>query len=296
MKRASIAGYLACAALAAALVAACSSNAGFGGTPPYQGGQPNQTPSQNGAASPFDGETSQPEATPQTPLSVDSASARLAYDAYAADPVKAPRLVEVTFALSNPQASPMPIGDLAITPDNAKATHVALSLQALPQQDTVETLVAVAPPKDASKTKQLALTFGDGKGTMLAQDTVDYPTSSDVTMTPLDKKAPAGGLSIDDVSVSSISAPGSGLHYDLTFSATNAGTSDVSIAYFTVTPPKSDAVKIAIPVKVAARSEMAPISIVVPYNGKSKTLPTGKYEVDASDGKSTLASNSGPLL
>lgn len=296
MRRASIAGFLACAA-AAALFAACSSNAGFGGAPPYQGGgpQPNGTPPNGSVASPFGDETAEPTDTPNTPLSVDSANARLAYDGYPADPVKAPRLVEVTFALSNPQQTPQPVSDVGIAADTAKAQHVGLSLEALADQDTVETLVAVAPPKDYSKTKQLNLTFTD-KGTLLAQDTIDFPTTSDATMTPLDKKTPAGGLTIDDVAVSQIAAPGSGLHYDVTFSATNAGTSDASIAYFTIAPPKSDPVKIAIPLKIPARTGMSPISIVMPYSGKSKTLPTGTYTVTASDGKNALAQGTGPLL
>lgn len=283
--------------VAGTIVAGCSSNAGFGAQPPYSGApQGNPTPPLEAGATPYGGGSPANSPTPSTPLYVDSATARFAYDAYPADPVKAPRLIEVTFALNNPQSTPMPVADLAIAPDTAKPVHVPLKLQALPDQDTVETMIAIAPPKDISKVKQLTLTFGDGKGTMLAQDPIDFPTLADPTMTALDKKRPAGGLSIDDVSISSIAAPGGGMHYDLTFSATNAGTSDASIAFFTVTPPKSDTVKIVIPVKIPARTEMAPISIVVPYAGKSKTLPSGKYDVTASDGKSTIAEGSGPLL
>ena len=284
-----------------AAVAACSSNAGFGGAPPYPGGQPNPTPYQGGGNPPYGGSPG-PTAQPDTPLTVDSASARFAYDAYAADPVKAPRLVEVTFALNNSDETPMPVADLAIAADKGTPTHVKLSLQALPDQDTVETLVAIAGPKDPSKTKQLSLTFGDGKGTLLAADTIDFPTDSDPVVTQLDSKLPAGNLTIDDVAVTSITAPGNGLHYDVTFSATNASKNDVSIAAFIVTPPTNDTdkvaspVKVAIPIKIPARTEMAAISIVVTYSGKSKTLPSGKYEVDASDGKSTIAQANGPLL
>jgi hypothetical protein len=290
-------------AAASTVVAACSSNAGFGGAPPYPGGQPNATPYQGGpGATPFGGGSPGPTPPPDTPLTVDSASARFAYDSYAADPVKAPRLVEVTFALNNSNETPMPVADLAIAADKNPPTHVKLALQALPDQDTVETLVAIAGPKDPSKTKQLALTFGDGKGTMLAEDTIDFPTASDPAITQLDSKRPAGNLTIDDVAVTSLNAPGSGLHYDVTFSATNASKTDASIAAFIVTPPTNatdkvaSPVKIAIPIKVPARTEMAAISIVMTYSGKSKTLPTGKYEVDASDGKSTIAQASGPLL
>ena len=284
------------ALLSVATIAGCSSGAGFGGAPPYQGGQqPVGTPP-GGYVSPYPGESPDVSPTPTTPLNVDSATARFAYDASAADPVKAPPLIEVTFALSNDQSSPLPVGDVAVAADTAPPTHVAVSLQAVPNQDTVETIIAVAPPKDYSKTKKLALTFGDGKGKMQAQDSIDFPTTLAPTMTALDKKQAAGGLSIDDVSISSIQSPGSGFHYDLTFSATNASTSDASIAFFTVTPPKSDTVKIVIPVKIPARTEMAPISIVVPYVGKSKTLPSGTYVVTASDGKTTTAQGSGPLL
>jgi len=113
---------------------------------------------------------------------------------------------------------------------------------------------------------------------------------------------PVGGLTIDDVAVTSLNAPGSGLHYDVTFSATNASKADASIAAFIVTPPTNDTdkvaspVKVAIPIKVPARTEMAAISIVMSYSGKSKTLPSGKYHIDASDGKSTIAQANGPLL
>lgn len=288
------------AAASSALVAACSSNAGFGGAPPYPGA-PNPTPYQGGAT-PFGGGSPGPTDQPDTPLTVDSASARFAYDAYAADPVKAPRLVEVTFALGNQNETPMPVADLAVAADKGTPTHVKLSLQALPNQDTVETLVAIAGPKDPSKTKQLALTFGDGKGTMLAVDTIDFPTEADPVITPLDSKRPAGGLSIDDVAVTSIAAPGNGLHYDVTFSATNASKNDISIATFIITPPTNDTDKVAspakvvVPIKIPARTEMAAISIVMTYSGKSKALPSGKYEVDASDGKSTIAQANGPLL
>lgn len=284
------------------MLAACSSNAGFGGAPPYPGGQPNPTPYNAGSTPAFGSGSPGPTDGPDTPLSVDSANARFAYDSYAADPVKAPRLVEVTFALSNENDSAMTIGDLAIAADKATPTHVKMSLNALANQDTVETLVAIAGPKDPTKTKQLALTFGDGKGLLLAEDTIDFPTAADPVMTPLDSKRPAGGLTIDDVAVTPLTAPGSGLHYDVTFSATNASKNDASIAYFTITPPTNDTdkvaspVKVAVPVKLTARTEMAAISIIMTYSGKSKTLPSGKYEVDASDGKSTIAQANGPLL
>jgi hypothetical protein len=285
------------AVLAAAIVAGCSSGAGFGGAPPYQGGQQQVATPPGGYASPYIGESPDTSPTPETPLGVDSATARFAYDASAADPVKAPPLVEVTFALSNDQSSPMPVNDVAVAADTATPTHVTVALQAVPDQDTVETVIAVAPPKDYSKTKKLALTFGDGKGKMLAQDSIDFPTTLAPTMTALDKKQSPGSLSIDDVSISSVQAPGTGFHYDLTFSATNAGTTDASIAYFTVTPPKSDTVKIVVPTKIPARNEMAPVSIVVPYVGKSKTLPSGTYIVTAQDAKNNIiAQGSGPLL
>lgn len=289
-------------ALVSSFTAACSSNAGFGGAPPYSPGQPNSTPYNAGATPAFGSGSPGPTDAPDTPLSVDSANARFAYDSYAADPVKAPRLVEVTFALSNENDSPMTIGDLAISADKATPTHVKMSVQALANQDTVETLVAIAGPKDPTKTKQLALTFGDGKGTLLAQDTVDFPTAADPVMTAIDSKRPAGGLTIDDVAVTPLNAPGAGMHYDVTFSATNASKNDASIAFFTITPPTNDTdkvaapVKVAVPVKLPARTEMAAISVIVTYSGKSKTLPSGKYEVDASDGKSTIAQANGPLL
>jgi hypothetical protein len=297
MIRSNFAAAAVAALIAGSALAGCSSNAGFGGTPPApvgpQGGATNP-PGVVGTPGPNDSPL--PTPTPSTPLVVDSSTARLAYDASATDPVKAPRLVELTFALNNPGASPMPVSNLSVATDTNPAVSVPLALQALPNQDTQETLVAVASPKDPSKAKQLSLTFGDGKNTMLAQSTVDFPTPADSTLTPLDAKQAAGGVSVDDVSVTSVIAPGSGLHYDVTFSLTNAGKSKVSIAYFTVTPPKSDSVKIVVPIELPARTGAAPLSIVVPYVGKAKTLPDGKYTVSASDGTSSVATGSGPLL
>jgi len=281
--------------VAAAAVTGCSSNAGFG-TPPPIGSEPqgNATNPPMVSPQPFVSPTPQPTPTPATPLQVDSASARLAYDASAADPVKAPRLVEVTFALNNPGATPMPISNVAIAADSNPPANVGLSLQALGNQDTTETLVAVAPPKDPSKVRQLTLNFTGGKNVLLATSTIDFPGNSDFVAIPLEKSQPAGGLSVDDISITYISAPGKGPHYDLTFAVTNAGTAKQSIAFFTVAPPKGEAVKLAIPIVLPARTQTAPVSVVVPYAGKS--LPSGKYTVTASDGTNSLASGTGPLL
>jgi hypothetical protein len=288
------------AMLAVATLAGCSSNAGFGASPPFQPQAPNPTNPPFAGGTPVPGASAVPTATPTTPLTVDSATARFAYDASAADPVKAPRLVEITFALNNPGASPMPVPNLAVAADTNAPVNIPLSLQAQANQDTVETLVAIAPPKDYSKTKQLSVTFGDGKSSVLAQDTIDFPTDADPVVSELDKKQPVAATSLDDVAVTSISAPGSGLHYDLTFSLTNASNSKASIAFITVTPPKGDPVKIAVPIDQPARTGTAPISVVVPYLGKdaakAKALPDGKYSIAASDGKNTIASGSGPLL
>jgi hypothetical protein len=239
---------------------------------------------------------------------VDSATARIAYDASAADPVKASRLVEVTFALASSLTSPVPIPNVSIAADKNPPMNIPLTLQSVPNQDTVETMVAVAPPKDPTNTKSLTLTFGDGKKSLLAQDTIDFPQAEDPTMTPLDKKQAAGVLTVDDVSISIVNAPGAGLHFDITFSVTNASKKDANIASFTVTPPAEppatkDAkpvaypVKFSIPVQVPARNQMAPISVVIPYGGKAKTLPTGSYAVTASDkAGNTVAQGAGPLL
>ncbi|HXW76912.1 MAG TPA: hypothetical protein VEJ20_05830 [Candidatus Eremiobacteraceae bacterium] len=286
--------FAAVALVGLAAIAGCSTNAGFG-TPPPVGTQPqaNATP-YPASPTPYASQSPAATPTPQTPLSVDSASARQAYDASAADPVKAPRLIEVTFALNNPGASPMPVPNIAIAASPNPAVNVPIALQALGNQDTPETIVAIAQPKDTSKVKQLALTFGDGKSLLLALDTIDYPATGDFAITPLDKAHPAGALTIDDVAVTAIAAPGKGPHFDVTFSATNAGTSKVSVAWFTVAPPKSDAIKIVVPVDLPARTETAPVSMVVPFSGKA--LPPGTYTVTASDGTNTIATGTGPLL
>jgi hypothetical protein len=293
------------ALIAAAAVAGCSSGAGFGTPPPYPNA-PQTQPTAVGNGQ--NGEMPQASPTPDTPLSVDSATARFAYDASAADPVKGARLVEITFALASTLASPMPVPNVAIAADKNPAVNIPLTLQALPNQDTVETMVAVAPPKDDSDTSNISLKFGDGKKLLLAEDTIDYPEQQDPTMTPLDKKQPAGNVTVDDIAISSVTAPGSGLHFDLTFSVTNSSKKDADIAYFTVTPPaeppdkKGDQpiaypVKFVIPVQVPARNSMAPISVVIPYQGKAKALPTGSYAVTASDkSANTVAQGSGPLL
>jgi len=284
-----------------ATAAGCSSNAGFGSPPPVQGPQGTPVPQSGVYTSPAPETSGSATPTPSTPLIVDSATARQAYDASAGDPVKAARLVEITFALNNPGASPLPVSGVAVAADASPAVDVPLSLQALPNQDTMETLVAIAGPKDPSAVKQLSLTFSQSK-TMLAQDSIDFPAPSDIAMTGLDSKRPNGGISVDDVAVTSIIAPGAGLHYDLTFSMTNASKSTTQIGWFMVTPPKGDPVTIAIPFQLAARTETTPISIVVPYRGKdaakAKALPDGKYGVTAlgSDGKTAIAQGSGPLL
>jgi len=294
------------AIIAAAAVAGCSSGAGFGSPPPYPNAPQTQAPVQG--SGPNGGEAPFASPTPVTPLSVDSSTARFAYDASAADPVKAARLVEITFALASAQTSPMPVPNVSIAADKNPAVNIPLTLQALPNQDTVETMVAVAPPKDDSETKSLILTFGDGKKLLLAQDTIDYPQEEDPTMTPLDSKQKPGGVTVDDVAVTNIIAPGTGLHFDITFSITNASKKDANIVSFTVTPPaeppdkKGDQpiaypVKFVIPFQVPARNQMAPISVVIPYQGKAKALPAGSYAVTASDkSANTVAQGSGPLL
>src|SRR5207253_9431530 len=118
--------------------------------------------------------------------------------------------------------------------------------------------VAVPSPKEPAKAKQIALTFGNGKGPMLAQTSIDFPANFDVALTPLDKKRPAGGVTVDDVAISRVNvAGGGGLRYDCTFSLTNASAKKVSVTSFTVTPPKGDAVKVALPVELPGRTETA---------------------------------------
>lgn len=298
--------YFLLAVLCAAALAGCSSGAGFGSPPPYPNAPQPQGTVQSGGGGANEAPGATP--TPNTPLSVDSASARDAYDASAADPEKAPRLVEVTFALASTLASPMPIPNVSIAADKNPAVNIPLSLSAQPNQDTVETMVAVAPPKDPTVTKSLNLIFGDGKKLVLAEDSVDFPEPDDPTMTALDKSEPAGGVSIDDVAITGLIAPGSGLHYDVTFSITNRTKKDASIVSFTVTPPAEPPAKkgdqpIAYPSKftlaivVPARNQMAPISVVIPYPGKAKALLSGSYAITASDKTGAqLAQGSGPLL
>jgi hypothetical protein len=294
--------------LAFSAIAGCSSGAGFGSPPPYPPAPQAGSTVQPGSSGQNGNEGPDSSPTPETPLSVDSATARFAYDASAADPVKASRLVEVTFALASTLASPMPVPNVAIAADKAPAVNIPLTLTAAPGQDTVETMVAVASPKDDTDTKSLELTFGDGKKLVLAGDTIDYPDHDDPAMTPLDDKVKAGGVSLDDVAITPLLSPIGGLHFDLTFSITNASKKDANIAAFTVIPPKEPPakqgdqpqaypVRFVIPIDVTARSSMDPMSVVIPYYGKAKTLPSGTYDLVATDKSgNSIAQNSGPLL
>lgn len=302
--------FIALAAAAALALGACSSGSGFGSPPPYPNGpQPGQTNQPEGSGGNNNNQNPNASPTPNTPLSVDSASARFGYDASAADPVKAPHLVELTFALQNPTAASMQVSSVAIAADDNPATNVALALSAAPKIDTQETMVAVAAPSDDSDTKNLTLTFSNltTKGPV-AEDTIDYPQDDGSTMTDLDSKVAVGAPTLDDIAITPIIAPGKGLHFDLTFSMTNPSKKDVNVVSFTITPPKEPAakpgdqptaypVKIVIPTTVPARNEMAPVSIVVPYEGKAKSLPAGTYDLVASDKNGNpIAENSGPLL
>lgn len=288
------------------VLAGCSTNAGFGtpvsGPQPLSNGypqpgvnspepfgsgffNPNATPTPSGSPLPS------PTPVPNT-LSIVGAALRLAYDGSAKDPIKTPRLVELSFALQNTTQNSAKIATVSAHADTTALPDFPISLTAPANQTSQVASLVVKMTDDPLKYKSILFSFLDGQKKMLGSVKLDVP-QPDSSFTGLDVKHPKGTLSIDGAEISPISA-GQGAHFECTFAVTNPSVAPAAIEAFYIKPPKGDTLKIAVPMVVPARSASGFVSIVVPYNGKS--LPSGDYVITAQQNGIVLASASAVLL
>lgn len=284
---------------AAALFTACSQNAGF--APPPVPGPPQPGPQSsgmpNGSPQPLASgmlSNASPGATSASSLvQIVSATGRYAYDGAESDPVKAPRYLELAFALKNTATKAITISKISVGGD-AGATlgdaKLAMTLTSGATSDV--TIVAFKMKKDSPFIKTATMTFIDDAGKTQVIGTADLPPT-DLPFVPLDTKDPKGGLSVDGVEVTAVQAAG-GLHYEMTFALTNAGDNKVDLDGFSIGAPKSNASKAAIPVTIPARTTTGFISVVMPYKGKA--LPDGDYAINAVNGSTTVAKATGSML
>ena len=286
---------------AAAIVAACSQNAGFnsppvpgppvpapqGVTPSGSSGLPGVNGGNQGSAS------ASPVAVSQT-LTVASATGRFAYDGADSDPMRAPRLIELAFALKNPTTKAVTVSKLTATGENSVSVGEAkLSLTIAPGETSDVTLLAFKPKKEAAFVKTVTMTFVDDKGVALAAGNADMPPT-DTAFVPLDVKDPQGGLTVDGVEISSVQVAGGGPHFEATFAMTNAGTTKIDLSGFSIVAPKTPAARVNISMTLAPRTTTGFISIILPFKGK--TLPDGDYVINALNGNSSMAKATGALL
>ena len=296
-------GNIVCAAAIGVVLAlassACSSNGGFGSpNPPMppQGAYPGQPLGASpgpGGANPLSSASPGPTTSPDT-IYLSNTVVRAAYDGSADDPVKAARLVEITFGFKNPTQDPDTLSTVTVAADSDPAgKRTGLTLQIPPGKASDVAVAAVSIKQDLTKVKKLTLTFDNIDGDDLAVTTMDPPALA-LTFTPLDDKQPTGSLSIVGVDFSHVTGPGSGLHYECTFGLVNASGAKVGIDNFTVIPPKGSPVTIAVPISVPSRTSSSLLTVVLPYSGKS--LPAGKYTVTANAANNALAQATTGLL
>jgi hypothetical protein len=295
------------------VVAGCSTNAGFG-TPvsgpnpvnnpnPY-GPQPGPTAS--GSVMPYEGRPGgiepigtpygspqpSPTAMPNT-ISIVGAALRLAYDGSAKDPVKAPRVLELSFALQNTTKNAAKVTSVAAYADKTALGTSPVTLKAAAGQTSEVAAVALKTSDDPMKYKEIMVNFLDDTKKMIGSAKLDVPPQ-DTSFTSLDEKHPKGPFSIDSAEISSIRI-GQGPSFECTFAVTNATSSAVSVTQFEIKPPKGDTVKLTIPLSVPPRSVSGFMSIVVPYTG-GKNLPSGSYTIRAVQNGMTAAKASAVLL
>ena len=287
---------------AAAIAAACSQNAGFSAPPvpgppvpanaqaaPLPSGSPGAYPGNNAVAP---GASASPAAASQA-LTVVSATGRFAYDGSESDPMTAPRLLELAFALKNPTAKAITISKLTATGEkNVAVGEAKVSLTIPPGATSDVVLIAFKPTKDAMYVKTVTMTFADDKGAALAAGNADLPPT-DLPFVPLDVKDPQGGLTVDGVEVSAVQL-GSGLHYEVTFAMTNAGQTKADLNAFSIAPPKSPAARVSLSLTIPPRTTTGFISVILPFKGKS--LPDGDYAVNVLNGTTSIAKATGVLL
>jgi hypothetical protein len=287
---------------AAALFTACSQNAGF--APPPVPGPPQPGPQSSGQVNGSPGPQAngfQPGAEPgasgaspaSSSITIISVTGRYAYDGSESDPVKAPRFLELAFALKNTTAKAITISKVSVAGDQGTALgDVKLTLTITPGSTSDVDLVALKLKKDTPYIKTASMTFVDDAGKPAAQGTADLPPT-DLPFVPLDAKDPKGGLSVDGVEVTAVQVAG-GPHYEMTFALTNAGDNKVDLDSFSFAPPKAAGAKAAIPLTIPPRTTTGFISVVMPFKGK--TLPDGDYAVNAVNGSTTVAKATGAML
>jgi hypothetical protein len=297
-------GNILCAAAVGAVLAlassACSSGGGFGSPMPQAypqgGGYPGPAVTVSpgpGGANPLSSASPGPTTSPDS-IYLSSTVLRAAYDGSADDPVKAARLLEITFGFKNPTVDPDTLSTVTIAADDDRAgKRMGLSL-AIPAGKSSDVAVAATSLKqDLAKVKHITLTFANIDGDDLVSTTMDPPALA-LTFTPLDQKQPSGALTIVGIDFSHVTGPGSGLHYECTFGMVNAGGAKVVVDNFIVTPPKGSPVTIAVPVTLPARTSSSLLTFVLPYSGKS--LPAGKYTITANAANNPLAQATTGLL
>ncbi|MBC5806714.1 MAG: hypothetical protein DLM53_05155 [Candidatus Eremiobacter antarcticus] len=307
------------AAAFALCMTACSTNAGFGtpssGAPPLNNGYPQNgamplpsgaSPLPSGAVSgPYNlgpnggpgqpqagsSPAAMPSALPDT-VSIAGATLHLAYDGAATDPMKAARILEVSFALQNTTSSAKKVSSISVASDTGVLGTRKISVSASPNQMSAVALVTVRTSDDPRKFKQLKVDFLNDAGKSIASSTLDVPVI-DQSVTPLDEHHPKGDVSIDSVDVSRVDA-NMGQKYEVTFAVTNPTNAQVSITHLAIAPPKGAVARVVLPLNIAARSVSSFVSVVLPYNGKS--LPAGSYTVSAMKNSTTVAKASSSLL
>jgi hypothetical protein len=291
---------------AAAMLAACSTNAGFG-TPatepqPMGNGYPQQGMSSPGPmvsgmyypnplASPSSSPLPSPTPVPNT-LSIAGAALRLAYDGTAKDPVKAPRLLELSFALQNTTQNAAKISTVSARSGSVLFPDASVTVTAPANQTSQVASLVVKSPDDPQKYKTILFSFLDDQKKLIGSANLDVPMT-DESFTSLDEKHPKGTLSIDGAEVSPISF-GQGLFFECTFAVTNPSLMPASISEFDIKPPKGPVIRVAVPLVAPMRAASGFISMVVPYDGK--TLPSGDYIITAQQNGLILASASAVLL
>jgi hypothetical protein len=298
------------------VLAGCSTNAGFG-TPvsgpnpvgnPYQpNSQPYGTspmPTLSGSISPYmlrpavspaPSPTGSPTPTPSpipNTLTIVGPALRLAFDGSAKDPVKAPRVLELSFALQNTTQNGAKITSISAYADKTALGSSQVTVSAAAGATSEVAALVLKTSDDPSKYKDIMLNFLDDSKKMIGSVDLDVPPM-DTQFTSLDEKHPKGPFSIDSLEISELAAP-KGPHYDCTFAVTNASATAVSVAEFDIQPPKGDVVKVAVPLPVPARAVSDFISVVVPYGGKS--LPSGTYTVTATQNGAAVARSTAVLL
>jgi hypothetical protein len=277
----------------AVVLAGCSTNAGFGtpatGPNPVQPyGQPmgvSPTPMLSGSALPYiPGELPEgPGAGPTTPtpapnsISIVGPALRLAYDGSVKDPTKAPRMLELSFALENTTQNAAKVSNVVAHSGSTALGTSPISVSAAPGQTSEVVALVLKTSDDPSKYKDVDLSFLDDAKKMVGSAKLDVPPM-ETQFTSLDDKHPKGPFSIDSLEISSINV-GKSPHFESTFALTNASSIPMTVTEFDIKPPKGNTIKVALLLPVPARSVSGFISFVLPYDGQA--VPSGNYTITA---------------